>query len=140
MSIFHVSNDERAVEQPLRHHPPDAARARDPVRAEPGRDEQAVHLALAEHELVVGREALRAVHEAHDVGGLGRGNAPARVLHQRREAIPVFGEQLVVEVGGYAVHRPRRGIALVAAEQQAVALAAEVHEVVGIAELRQVVR
>ena len=70
---------------------------------------------------------------------LGGRHPPARVLHQRREAIPVLGEQLVVEVVGHAVDRPRRRIALVAAEQQTVALAPEVHEVVGVAELRQVV-
>ena len=140
MSIFHVSNDESAVEDPLRHHASDTTGAGDAVRAEPGGDEQAVHLALAEHELVVGREALRAVHEAHDVGGLGGRHAQARVLHQRREAVPVFGEQAVVEVGGHAVQRPRRRIALVAAEHEPVALPAEVHEVVGIAELREVGR
>ena len=61
------------VEEPLRHHPADAARARDAVGAEARGDEEAVHLALAEHELVVGGEALGPVHERHDVGGLGRG-------------------------------------------------------------------
>ena len=139
MSIFQVSNAGRpsrihsAITRPT---PPAPAM---PWAQNPAATKKPVHVALAEHELVVGREALGPVHQLHDVGVLGRGNPAAGVLHQRREAIPVLGEQLVVEVGGHAVDRPRRRIALVAAEHEAVALAAEVHEVVGIAELRQVV-
>ena len=89
------------------------------MRAEAGRDEEAVHLALAEHELVVGREALRAVDQLDDVGVSTAGTRWQACLHQRREAVPVLGEQPVVEVRRHAVHRPRRRVALVAAEQQA---------------------
>ena len=127
------------VENPLAHHSADAAGARDAVRAEPGGDEESVDRALAEHELVVRREAFGAVDQRDDLGGFGGRDPPNRVGHDRREPIPVFGEQLVVEVGRDAVHAPRRGIPFVAAEDEAAGLASEVDEVVRVSELGQFV-
>ena len=58
----HLPEVERrlALGDPLGHHLADAARAGQPVRAEAGGDEEAAHLGLAEAELAVGRERLRA--------------------------------------------------------------------------------
>ena len=49
-----------AIDDPRRHLAPDPARARDPVRREPGGDEEPADLGLAEDELVVRRERPRA--------------------------------------------------------------------------------
>ena len=77
------------------------------------------------------------VDQLDDLDVLDGGHAPDRLLDERREPVPVFGEQLVVEVGRDAVQRPRRRVALVAADDEPARLAAEVHEVVGVAQLRQ---
>ena len=75
-----------------------------------------------------GRERLGPVDQADGLHVLERRHAPDRVLEQRLEARPVLLEQLAVEVGGNAVERPRRRIALVAAHDQAARLGPEVDE------------
>ena len=75
-----------------------------------------------------GRERLGAVDQPDGLHLLERRHAPDRVLEQRLEARPVLLEQLAVEVGGDAVERPRRRIALVAAHDQAARLGPEVDE------------
>ena len=52
-----------AADDPLGHHLADAAGAGQPVRAESGGHEQPAHGGLAEAELAVGRERLRAVDQ-----------------------------------------------------------------------------
>ena len=86
---------------------PDAAGAGQPVRAEPGRHEQPADLGLAEAELVVGREGLRAVDHPRDLHVLHLRNAPARVHDDLLEAVPVVLEQPAVEVGRDAVEAGR---------------------------------
>ena len=56
---------------------PMPAGAGEPVRAEAGGDEEAAHLALAEAELVVGRERLGAVDQPRDGDLVHRRHAPA---------------------------------------------------------------
>ena len=60
-----------AGDDPLRHHLADAARSGDAVGAEAGGDEQPADVGLAQAELVVGGERLRAVDE-----GAGRRSRP----------------------------------------------------------------
>ena len=136
-----------AAGDPLGHHLADAAGARQPVRAEAGGHEQAAHLGLAEAELAVGRERLRAVDQPRDAHVLERRHAHAGVVDDLLEAVPVLLEQAAVEVGRDVVQpaaavaqRPRRAGALVAAPHQAAALLAEVDEVVGVAHRGDVAR
>jgi hypothetical protein len=107
------------------------------MRREPGGDEEATDLRLAEDVLVVGRERLGAVDHAADARvGHGR-DAPDRARHDRLEAGHVGAQQLAVEVGRDPVETPRRRFSLVAAHAQATDLLAEVDEVVRVAQLRQ---
>ena len=137
------SSDGSPVDDPLGHHLADPAGAGEPVGAEPGGDEEPAHLALAEAELVVGRERLGAVDQPRDRDLVHRRDAPARVLGDLLEARPVLLEQPAVEVLRDAVERvlverPRRAVALVAAHHEAGALLAEVDQQVGVAQRRQV--
>ena len=104
---------------------------------EPGGDEEPSDLRLAEDELVVGRERLRAVDDPIDASVRHRRNAPDRAFHDRLEALHVGCQELAIEVGRDTVERPGSRIALVAAHAQAADLLAEVDEVVGVAELRE---
>ena len=88
-----------AVGDPLGHDLADAARAGEPVRAEPGGHEEAAHLGLAEAELVVGRERLRAVDQPRILDVLHRRHAHPRVRDDLLEAVPVLLQQPAVEVG-----------------------------------------
>ena len=107
--------------------------------AEPGGDEEPGDLALAEDELAVGRERLRPVDELDDVGVDERRHDLLAGLGDRHEAVPVRVEQRVVERRrDVAVEAPRVRVALVAADDQAADLLAEVHEPVGVAHRRQV--
>ena len=92
---------------------PMPAGAREAVRAEAGGDEEAAHLALAEAELVVGRERLGPVDQPRDRDLVHRRHAPGGVLRDLLEARPVLLEQAPVEVRGdrveeVLVERPRR--------------------------------
>ena len=129
-----------AVHDPVGHHLADAPGTGDPVRAEPGGDEEPSDVGLAQDELAVRCERLRAVDHRHDLGGLQHRNEPERVLGERLEPLPVVGQELMVEVGGRAVvHGPRGRVAFVAPHDQAAAgLPAEVHEPVRVAHRRQV--
>ena len=127
-----------AADDPLGDHLPVAAGSGDAVGAEAGRHEEPGHVALAEDELAVGRERLRAVDELVHVGVDQRGHERLCSLGQREEAIPVGGEELVVERGGdLARDAPRRRIALVAAHDHPADLLAEVDEAIGVAHRRQ---
>ena len=126
-----------AVDDPRRDLATDPARSRDPVRGEPGGHEEPTDLGLAEDELVVRREPLRAVDDAVDPRIRHRGHAPDRALHDRPEPLHVGRQEPPVEVGRDAVERPRRGVALVAAHAQPADLLAVVDEVVRVAQLGQ---
>ncbi len=129
-----------AVHDPVGQHHADAAGAGDPVRAEPRRHEEAVHLGRPQEELAVGRERLGPVDHPGDAGVAERRHQGLRVLGDRREPVPVFGQEAVVEVGGGAVlHHPRGGVAFVAAhDEPAARLRSEVDEAVGIAHRRHI--
>ena len=133
-----------ALGDPFRDHAADAARAREPVRAEPRRHEEAADLGLAEAELVIGRERLRPVDQLGDLDLVHHRDAPLGVLGDLEEPIPVVLEEAPVEVGrdaieaGGAVGEERgRAVALIAPHHQAAAVLAEVDQQVGIAKRRQ---
>ena len=117
-----------ALEDPLGDELPHAPGTRQAVRAEAGCHPEPPHVRRPEDELAVGRERLGPVDQADGLHVLERRHASDRVLEQRLEARPVLLEQLAVEVGGNAVERPRRRIALVAAHDQAARLGPEVDE------------
>ncbi len=129
-----------AVHDPFGHELPHAAGAREPMRAEPGRDPEAAHVGLAEDELAVGRERLGAVDQLHDLGVLEGRHTDDCVRHELLEALPVLGEELPVEVGRDAVERPRRRLALVAAHHEPAGLPAEIDEETRVAHRRHVER
>ncbi len=94
---------------------------------------------LAEDELVVGGEALRAVVELLDAGHLERGDAQQGVVHQDLEMVPILLQQLEFErirdvVGRY----PRLGLRLEATDDEPADLLLEVRVAVGVAQDRQV--
>ena len=132
-----------ALGDPLRHQLAHPARAREAVGAEAGGDEEAAHGRLAEQELAVGRERLRAVDQLRDRHLVHHRHAAARVDRDLLEAVPVLLEQAAVEVGGdrvdaAGVERPRRRVALVAAHHEPAGVLAEVDEEVGVAHGREV--
>jgi len=79
----------------------------------------------------------RAVVELAHLGRLHRRHPLDRVLEQRLEPRPVLGQELGLEAVGHAVERPRSGVALVAAHDQAADLGAEVDQPVGVAQRGQ---
>ena len=107
------------------------------MRAAAGRDPQPGDVGLAEQEVRVGRECLRAVEELLHLGALHRRDAPDGVLEQLFHTLPLFGQQPCLEVVRDAVDRPGRRGALVATHHEAPDLGSEVDEIVGVAERRQ---
>ena len=126
-----------ALDDPLRHLPAHTAGAGQAVGAESGRHPEPGHVRLAQDELAVGRERLRAVEQLAHLRALHRRHPPDRVGQQLVEPLPVLGQQLRLEPIRHPVQRPGGGIALVAAHDQAAHLGAPVDEVVGIAQRRQ---
>ncbi len=110
-----------ALGDPLGQRPARAARGRDAEGVEARGHEEVPQLRrLAQDELAVRGETLRAVVELLDAG-LGEHRDPGDpVLHQDREVIPVLLEQLELERVGQRVGRdPRLGHRLETADQQA---------------------
>ncbi len=129
-----------ARHDPLGQRPSRATGRRDADRVEARADEEAGQLGrLAEQELVVGSERLRAVVELPDPGLLERGDPEQRLVHQHREVLPVLREQLELEGVGQVVGRaPRLRLGLEAADDQAAGLLLEVGPAVGVPHDRQV--
>ncbi len=129
-----------ALGDPLGQRAAGAARGRDADGVEAGRDEEVPYLrGLAEDELVVGGEALRAVVE-HLQAGLGQRRDPRdRAVHQDREVVPVLLEQLELErVGQLVGGDPGLGLGLEAADEQAADLFLDIGVAVRVAQHRQV--
>ena len=110
--------------------------------AEAGRDEEARDGGLAEAELVVGRESLRAVHHPPDARDGEVRHAALRVDQDLVEPVQVLREQAAVEVRGNRVvpgggGREGSGVALVPAQDEPVHLLPVVHEQVGVPKARQ---
>ncbi len=112
----------------------------DADRVEAGADEEAAQRRrLAEQELVVGGERLRAVVELADPGVLQRRDPAYGLVHQHREVVPVLLEELELERVRQVVGRaPRFGLGLEAADHQAAGLLLEVGPAVRVAHDRQV--
>ena len=129
-----------AVHDPLGQGATGTARARDADRVESRGYEEVPHLRrLAEDELVVRGEALRAVVELADARLLERRDPVDCVLHQRREVLPVLLEQRELERVGDRVRRdPGLRVGLEAAHHQAADLLLEVGVAVGVAQHRQI--
>ncbi len=132
-----------AGDDPLRHQLPDPAGARESVGAEPGRDEQAADVGLAEAELVVGGERLGSVDQPRDAHILHRRHAPTGRQRDLLEPRPILFEQPPVEVRRNPVEltvvkRPRSAAPLVAAHHQPRPLLAEVDQQIGVAQRREV--
>ena len=129
-----------ALGDPLGQRPPGAAGRGDADRVEAGADEEVPQLrGLAQDELVVRGEALRAVVEHLDPG-LGQDRDPVdRAVHQDREVVPVLLEQLELERVGQRVGRdPRLGVGLEAADDQPADLLLDVGIAVRVAQDREV--
>ena len=125
-----------ALDDPLGEGPAGAATRRDPDRVEPGPDEEAPQIGrLAQDELVVGREALRAVVQLLQSGVLeGRDPVDGR-FHQDAEVVPVLLEELELErvrqrVGG----DPRLCRRLESADDETADLLLDVRVPVGVAQ------
>ena len=118
----------RPLDDPLRDELPHPAGAGEAVGAEARGDPEAAHVGRPEDELAVGRERLRPVDQPHDLHLLERRHPAEGVLEQRLEAGPVLLEQLAVEIRRDPVERPRRRVALVAADDEAARLGPEVDE------------
>ncbi len=130
-----------ARHDPLGERASGAARRGDAERIEAAADVEACELRrLAEDEVAVGRERLRAVDQLLDARPLERRYAQQSLLHQRLEVIPVRIEQGEVEAIGDAVRRPGDRVRLVAAHDQPADLLLEIDQAVGVAERRQVGR
>ena len=129
-----------ALDDPLGDEAAHSTRTGKAVRTEARGDPEAADIGLAEDELPVGSERLRAVHELHDFGLLETGHPNACVRHQLLEPVPVLGQELAVEVRGDAVETPRGWMAFVTAHHKAPRLTAEVDEERGVAHGRHVER
>ena len=128
------------------HHPfgerhAGATAGRDAKCIEARADEDVSHLrCLPEDEVAIGREALGTIHELLDAGRRERGHALERLLHDRREMVPVGIEQRELEIGRQAAGRPGNRIRLVAAHHEAADLLLKIGEAVRIAQRRQPAR
>ncbi len=101
-------------------------------------DEIIAHLGrLAEDEIAVRREALRAVEKRFHARFLQRRHPVDGVRHQRLELVPVFGQQLELEFLRDAVHAPGLGLGLETTHHQAADFLLEIDESVRIAHHRQ---
>ncbi len=74
-----------------------------------------------------------------DLGRFDRRDALDGVLHQRGEALPVGGQELVLEIARDAVQPERGRVALVPARDEPADLLAPVDQQVGVAQGREVV-
>ena len=120
-----------ALDDPVGHDPAHPARTGDPVSAKAAGDEKAGDLrGLAEDELPVGREGFGPVDQPGDLGPGHCRHPPHGALQERRKAVPVRPEQLVVEVGRDPVETPGRRLPLVAANDEASYLLPEIDQVV----------
>ena len=102
--------------------------------AESGGHEEPVDFALAQNEFAIGCKGLGPVDELVHVGVFHAGHQRLCGLGERQEAVPVGGEQRVVE-GGWdvSVETPRIGIALVTAHDHSAHFFAEVHQSIRVA-------
>ena len=107
-----------ALGDPFGQRPPGAAGRGDADRVEAGADEEVPQLrGLAQDELVVRGEALRAVVEHLDPGLSQHRDPVDRAVHEDREVVPVLLQQLELERVGQRVGRdPRLGVGLEAAD------------------------
>ena len=125
-------------DDPLGDELPHSTGSRQPVGTKTSRHPEAANVSLAEDELTVRGERLRTVDQPHDLEFLQVGDAHDRVPHELVEALPIFREELAVEVRRDAAEPPWCRVALVTAHDEPAGLSAEVDEQGGIAHRRQV--
>ena len=90
MSTTHRSYGATPSVDPLGQRHPGATAGGDAERVEAGADEEVLQLRrLAEDEVAVRREALRAVDQLVDAGGLQCRHPAHRQFHRRREVVEV---------------------------------------------------
>ena len=125
-----------ALDDPFGEGPSGTASRRDPDRVEPGPDEEALQVwRLAQDELVVGREALRAVVQLLQPGVLKDGDPVHRRFHEDAEVVPVLLQELELERVRQRVGRdPGLGRRLESADDEAADLLLDVGVPVGVAQ------
>ncbi len=143
MSISHTSIVRLAGDDPLGHHLADAAGARQAVRAEARRDEEAATSVSPRQNSLSGVNASGPLISRVTVIVVHRRHAAARVDGDLLEARPVLLQQAPVEVGRDRVDAGRRRAPTARRRARsrpspAPALLAEVDEQVGVAQRRQV--
>ena len=130
-----------AVDDPFGDELAGAAGIGDARRVEAGAHEVAGELRrFAEDEVAVEREALGAVQQQLDLGGLEARRAVDRVLHQDLEVVPVLGQELEFEAVGNRIDVPRLRFRLEAAHDEAADFLLVVEVAVGVADHRHVGR
>ena len=128
------------LDDPLGQRPAGATARGDADRVEPRPDEEAPQPGrLAQDELIVRREALRAVEQLLETRLLQHGEPVDGRLHQHAEVVPVLLQQLELERVRQRVRGdPRLGLGLEASDHEAPHLLLHVGVPVGVAQNGQV--
>src|SRR5450755_1032061 len=141
----HLPHIERRFprDDPVGHQLSHSTGAGEAVSTEPGGDEHAAYVALAEAELAVGGERLRTVDQPRHLDLLHRGDAPGADAGDLLEPGPVLLQQQSVEIWRnpvelVLVQRPGGAVALVAAHHQPAPLLAEIDQQVGVSQRGEV--
>src|SRR6185437_4345009 len=130
-----------ALGDPLGQHLAGAARGLDADRVEPRGDVEVLQLRrLAEEIAVVGGEALGTVEEDLQPGLAEYRDAVDGMAQHRLDMVEIGGELVEAEALGDAVHAPRLGDRLEAADEQLAGILLGVDRPAGVAQGRQVRR
>jgi len=123
------------IDQPVRDDLADGAARAEAGVGEPARGPQARHAGhRAEERPAVGCDPLGAVDEVGHLGLREHRDPPDGAFQDRLEQLPVRGQELLSEVPGHAVDRPRDGLGLEATDEEAAHFLAHVNEVLRVAE------
>ena len=137
-SSGHTSHSGRPSTIHSRHHLADAARAREPVRADrPRRPRSPGTSDSPRRKSASGVNASGPLKNIFTSAVSIAGTRRIAFSNSSSHPVPVLRKQLRLEALRDAVERPRRRLALVAAHDEAADLGAEVDEVVGVAQRRQ---
>src|SRR5690242_16298274 len=99
-----------AMHDPVREREPGAPARLDADRVEAGGDEEVLQVwRWPEHVTAIDGEAFRPIEELADADLAETGDAPQRVIQDRREMLVVFGQFAESEVFRNAIDGPRLG-------------------------------